>query len=108
MGLHTLSPTPDDTGLGSKVQRLVGGLGVIKSAYDIGHTIYDVASFAAPSAARAMQASRAARRGSPDGRLAADPPAAVRARLGTRSKRGAARDRGLQSRKRATATGARH
>ena len=60
MGLHTLSPTPDDTGLGSKVQRLVGGLGVIKSAYDIGHTIYDVASFAAPSAARAMQAGRAA------------------------------------------------
>ena len=24
MGLHTLSPTPDDTGLGSKVHKLVG------------------------------------------------------------------------------------
>ena len=60
MGLQTLSPTPDDTGLGSKVQRLVGGLGAIKSAYDIGHTIYDAATFAAPFAARAMQAGRAA------------------------------------------------
>ena len=60
MGLHTLSHTPDDTGLGSKVQRLVGGLGAIKNAYDIGHTIYDAATFAAPYAARVMQAGRAA------------------------------------------------
>ena len=60
MGLHTLSPTPDDTGLGSKVQRLVGGLGAIKNAYDIGHTIFDAAGFAAPYAARVMQAGRAA------------------------------------------------
>ena len=60
MGLHTLSPTPDETGLGSKVQRLVGGLGAIKNAYDIGHTIYDAATFAAPYAARVMQAGRAA------------------------------------------------
>ena len=60
MGLHTLSPTPDDTGLGSKVQRLVGGLGAIKNAYDIGHAVYDAASFAAPYAARVMQAGRAA------------------------------------------------
>ena len=63
MGLHKLSPTPDDTGLGSKVQKL-GGLDAIKSAYDIGHTIYDAASFAAPYAARfggaVMQAGRAA------------------------------------------------
>ena len=41
MGLHTLSPTPDDTGLGSKVHKLVGGLGAIKNAYDIGHTLYE-------------------------------------------------------------------
>ena len=60
MGLHTLSPTPDHTGLGSKVQKLVGGLGAIKNAYDIGHTLYDAATFAAPYAARAMQAGRAA------------------------------------------------
>ena len=60
MGLHTLSPTPDETGLGSKVQRLVGGLGAIKNAYDIGHAVYDAASFAAPFAARALQAGRAA------------------------------------------------
>ena len=60
MGLHTLSPTPDDVGLGSKVQRLVGGLGAIKTAYDIGHTLYDAATLAAPYAARAMQAGRAA------------------------------------------------
>ena len=60
MGLHTLSPTPDETGLGSKVQRLVGGLGAIKNAYDIGHAVYDAASFAAPYAARVMQAGRAA------------------------------------------------
>ena len=56
MGLHTLSPTPDDTGLGSKVQRLVGGLGAIKNAYDIGHTIYDAATFAAPYVMRAGRA----------------------------------------------------
>ena len=60
MGLHTLSPTPDDTGLGSKVHKLVGGLGAIKNAYDIGHTIYDLGTLAAPYAARAMQAGRAA------------------------------------------------
>ena len=60
MGLHTLSPTPDHTGLGSKVQKLVGGLGAIKNAYDIGHTLYDAATFAAPYAARVMQAGRAA------------------------------------------------
>ena len=64
MGLHTLSPPPDDVGLGSKVQRLVGGLGAIKNAYDIGHTLYDAATFAAPYAARfggaVMQAGRAA------------------------------------------------
>ena len=52
MGLHTLCPTPDDTGLGSKVHKLVGGLGAIKNAYDIGHTLYDAATFAAPYAAR--------------------------------------------------------
>ena len=64
MGLHTLSPTPDHTGLGSKVQKLVCGLGAIKNAYDIGHTLYDAATFAAPYAARfggaVMQAGRAA------------------------------------------------
>ena len=66
MGLHTLQPTPDNTGLGSKVQTLVHKLGAIKAAYDFGHTVYDVAKFAAPYVARqagrsaVMQAGRAA------------------------------------------------
>ena len=64
MGLHTLHPTPDHTGLGSKVQKLVHTLGSIKAAYDIGHTVVDATRFAAPYAAAAggavMQAGRAA------------------------------------------------
>ena len=64
MGLHTLQPTPDNTGLGSKVQTLVHKLGAIKAAYDFGHTAYEVAKFVAPYARTAgtavMQAGRAA------------------------------------------------
>ncbi len=59
-----MTPQPDNTGLGSKVQTLVHKLGAIKAAYDIGHTVVDVARFAAPYAAAAggavMQAGRAA------------------------------------------------
>ena len=64
MGLHTLHPTVDHTGLGSKVTKLVHGLGAIKAAYDIGHTVMDAARFAAPYAAAAggaaVRAGRAA------------------------------------------------
>ena len=64
MGLQTLHPTPDDTGLGKKVERLVHGFGAIKTAYDLGHFAYDAAKFVAPYAAAAgrgvLQAGRAA------------------------------------------------
>ena len=58
MGTHHLDP--DQTGFGSKVSRVVGGHGALRAAYDIGHTIYDVARFVAPYAGRAVQAGRAA------------------------------------------------
>ncbi len=51
MGLHTLTPTPDDTGLGKKVERLVHGFAGIKTAYDLGHFAHDAARFTAPYAA---------------------------------------------------------
>jgi hypothetical protein len=64
MGLHTLTPTPDDVGLGRKVEKIATGFGAIKSAYDLGHFAYDAASFAAPYVAAAgrgaMQLGRAA------------------------------------------------
>ena len=64
MGLHTLTPTPDDTGLGKKVERIVHGFAGIKTAYDLGHFAYDAAQFAAPYMAAvgrgAMQLGRAA------------------------------------------------
>ena len=64
MGLHSLNPTPDDVGLGRKVETNASGFGAIKTAYDLGQFAYDAASFAAPYAAAvgrgAMQLGRAA------------------------------------------------
>ncbi len=64
MGLHTLTPTPDDTGIGRKVEKMVHGFAGIKTAYDLGHFAYEAAQFVAPYAAAvgrgAMQAGRAA------------------------------------------------
>ena len=64
MGLHTLTPTPDDTGLGKKVERMVHGFAGIKTAYDLAQFGYDAAKFVAPYAAAAgrgaMQVRRAA------------------------------------------------
>ena len=64
MRLHTLTPTPDDSGFGKKVERIVHGFAGIKTAYDLGHFAYDAAKFAAPYAAAvgrgAMAAGRAA------------------------------------------------
>ena len=56
MRLHTLHPTPDHTGLGSKVQKLVHGLIAIKAAYDLGSFAWDAGSFAAPYVAAAGRA----------------------------------------------------
>ena len=56
MGLHTLHPTPDHTGLGSKVQKLVHGLGAIKAAWDLGSFALDAGRFAAPYVAAAGRA----------------------------------------------------
>ena len=53
MGLHTLTPTPDDTGLGKKVERLVHGFAGIKTAYELGRFGYDALGYAAPYMARA-------------------------------------------------------
>ncbi len=64
MGLHTLTPTPDDNGMGKKMERIVHGFGGIKTAYDLGHFAYDAAEFAAPYVAAvgrgAVAAGRAA------------------------------------------------
>ena len=62
MGLHTLTPTPDDAGLGKKVERFAHGFGAIKTAYDIGHFAYDAARFAAPYVAAAGRGALAAGR----------------------------------------------
>ena len=56
MGLHTLHPTPDNTGLGSKVTKLVHGLGAIKAAWDLGSFAMDAGRFAAPYVAAAGRA----------------------------------------------------
>ncbi len=64
MGLHTLHPQPNDSGIGHNVEKVAHGFGAIKTAYDVGHIAYDAAKFAAPYVARAggalMQAGRAA------------------------------------------------
>ena len=62
MGLHTLHPTPDDAGLGKKMERLVHGFLGIKTAYDLGHFAWDAAKFAAPYAAAAGRGAIAAGR----------------------------------------------
>ena len=56
MGLHTLHPQPDHTGLGSKVVKLVHGLGAIKAAWDLGSFALDAGRFAAPYVAAAGRA----------------------------------------------------
>ena len=56
MGLHTLHPQPDHTGLGSKVTKLVHGLGAIKAAYELGNFAWDAGSFVAPYVAAAGRA----------------------------------------------------
>ena len=62
MGLHTLTPTPDDTGLGKKLERIVHGFGGIKTAYDLAQFGWDAAKFAAPYAAAAGRGAMAAGR----------------------------------------------
>ena len=56
MGLQTLQPTPDNTGLGSKVVKLVHGLGAIKAAYELGSFAMDAGRYAAPYVAAAGRA----------------------------------------------------
>ena len=56
MGLHTLHPQPDHTGLGSKVTKFVHGLGALKAAWDLGSFALDAGRFAAPYVAAAGRA----------------------------------------------------
>ena len=56
MGLHTSEPQ-DQRGLGSKVESFVHGLGMFKTAYDVGGLLLGAARTVGPMA---MQAGRAA------------------------------------------------
>ena len=56
MGLHTLA-TPAQSGLGQKVETFIHGLGMFKTAYDVGGLLLGAARTVGPMA---MQAGRAA------------------------------------------------
>ena len=55
MGLHR-SPTSNGGGLGQKVEHFISGLGAFKTAYDVGHVLYDVGKVAGPAIANAGRA----------------------------------------------------
>ena len=63
MGLHTLHPQPEQ-GLGPKVQRMLDGIGTLKTAHEIGelaaHAIHVAAPYVRTAATAAMTAGRAA------------------------------------------------
>ena len=55
MGIHTLD-TPSQGGLGQKVETFIHGLGMFKTAYDVGHLMYGIGRAAMPYVASALTA----------------------------------------------------